>query len=50
VPVADVAGIVVAHRHDHVAARELTQESLALLELVAITLHGEVTGNHHEIR
>jgi hypothetical protein len=50
VPVADVAGIVIAHRHDHVAAVELGQEAPALLELAAIALHGEVTGDHHEIR
>jgi hypothetical protein len=36
VPIADVAGVVIAHRHDHVAAHELVQEPPALLELAAI--------------
>jgi hypothetical protein len=50
VPVAHVAGVVVAHRDDHVRARELIQEAPALLELAAIALHREIAGDHHQIR
>jgi hypothetical protein len=50
VTVTDVARVVIAQCHDHMAARELVQELPAPLELAAITLHREIAGDHHQIR
>ena len=47
--VADVAGIVVAHRH-HTWPHASSLRTRALLELVAIALHREVTRQSPEIR
>ena len=49
VPVADVTGVMVAHRDDHVRARELIQELPAPLELAAIALHRQVAGDDHQV-
>ena len=50
VPVADVLGVVVAHRHHDVLALEAVQVPLRLLELPPVALHREVPGYHYEIR
>jgi len=50
VPIADVASVVVTHRHHDVRTRQLVQESPALLELASIALSREITGDHHQVR
>jgi hypothetical protein len=40
---------MIAHRHDHMRAREPVQKPLAALELAAIALHREISGDHHEV-
>src|SRR5215217_7606389 len=50
VPVADVLGVVVAHRVDDVRALETVEVVSRLLELPAVSLHRQIPHNGDEIR